>query len=134
MNGINNFLEYINNNWTSISILLVLILGIYAKAKKFYQNWQKKTDEEKQAEFDRAVEEARNALAKFILGYVSEAEVRWKEQGMGEIKRSEVLTRVYQQYPILTAVADQDKLVGYIDVLIDEALKTVREKIRVENQ
>jgi len=132
MTGIQHFLEQLNNNWPTISICIVLILGIYAKAKKFYNDWQKKTEAEKQADFERAVEEARNALANFILGYVSEAEVRWKEQGMGEIKRSEVLTRVYQQYPILTAVADQDKLVGYIDVLIDEALKTVREKIRVE--
>lgn len=132
MTGLQHFLEQLNNNWPTISICIVLILGIYAKVKKFYQDWQKKTEEEKQVEFDRAVEEARKALANFILGYVSEAEIHWKEQGMGEIKRSEVLARVYQQYPILASVADQDKLIGYIDLLIDEALKTVREKIRVE--
>ena len=132
MTGLQHFLEQLNNNWPTISVCIVLILGIYAKAKKFYLDWQKKTEEEKQAEFDRAVEEARKALANFILGYVSEAEIHWKEQGMGEIKRSEVLARVYQQYPILASVADQDKLIGYIDLLIDEALKTVREKIRVE--
>ena len=133
MNGIKNFLQLINDQWPTISACIILIFAIYAKAKKLYDNWQTKSEEDKQAEIDRQIDKAKEALKEVILGYVSSAEIAWnyEDGGMGSIKRSEVIDKIYAQYPILLQVIDQKSLISYIDKLIDEALVTVREKIRV---
>ncbi len=130
MKAIYNFLEFINENWTTIAACLALAFAIYMKIKKMIFDWMAFSEEEKQAEIDKQIEKAKEALKEVILSYVSSAEITWNEGGMGIIKRSEVIDKVYAQYPVLLQVIDQEELVKYIDKLIDEALVTVREKIR----
>ena len=132
MKSIIELLKWIQDNEASIVTILVLAFGIYARAKKFWEDWKKKTEEEKQAEFDKAVEAAKAALADYILILVSKAELDWQsEEGkLGKIKKAQVIEQIYAKYPILEQVADKQALSDYIDLLINEALKTVRKELR----
>ena len=136
MEGIKNFLQLINDNWTTITTILILLFAIYTKAKKFYLDWKAKTEEEKQKAIEEAKQiaiiNAKNALADFILVLVSKAELEWQsEEGkLGKVKRAQVIAEIYAKYPILEEVEDKDALLEYIDTLIAEALKTVRKEIR----
>lgn len=132
MNSIINLLKWLNDNWASIVTIVVLVVGIYFKVKSLYLKYKTMTEEEKQVEFDKAVEQAKEALKEVIISYVSDAEINWREENgkLGKTKRAEVIARIYAEYPILVEVVDQEKLLQYIDSLINEALKIVRETIR----
>lgn len=135
MKSINNLLMWINENWASLVTIIILLLAIFTKARKFYLDWQNKTEQEKQIEIEKAIKNAKLAITENILSYVSDAEVNWSAwMKMGDIKRSEVIKQLYIDYPILLQVADQDELIKYIDIAIDKALEIVREKIRDANQ
>lgn len=136
MEGIKNFLQLINDNWPTITTILILLFAIYTKAKNFYLDWKAKTEEEKQKAIEEAKQiaiiNAKNALADFILVLVSKAEIEWQaEEGkLGKVKRAQVIAEIYAKYPVLEEVADKEALLEYIDTLIAEALKTVRKEIR----
>lgn len=135
MKSINNLLMWINENWASLVTIIILLLAIFTKARKFYLDWQNKTEQEKKEEIEKAIKNAKIAIAENILSYVSDAEVNWSAWiKMGDIKRSEVIKQLYVDYPILLQVVDQDELIHFIDNAIDKALETVREKIRNDNQ
>ena len=131
-------LQWIYDSWATIATLAVLIYGIYKKAEKSIKDWRNKTEEEKQKAIDeatkKAIDYARNALGDYILALVAKAEIDWNEQGdkLGDIKRAQVIAEVYAKYPILEQVADKEELLAYIDQLINDALKIVRDKIRKE--
>lgn len=132
MKSIINLLSWLNENWASIITILILLAGIYFKAKSSYTAWKRMSKEEKEKQFEVAISKAKLALDEFILGFVADAEINWIEEGskLGAVKRAEVIQRVYEQYPIFNEVTDQQSLIKYIDELIDHALVTVREKIR----
>lgn len=133
MEGLKNLLELLNAQWPTISACIILVFALYTKAKKLYIEWQKKTEEEKQAQIDLQIANARAVLKDVILGFVSKAEIDWNydsPEKFGVIKRSSVIEEIYSKYPILLQVTDKDELLKEIDKLIDDALITVREKIR----
>lgn len=45
----------------------------------------------------------------------------------GAVKRSEVIDAIFQKYPILNRVTDQETLIAEIDKMIDAALVEMRE-------
>lgn len=117
LNGVKNFLEFINNNWTTIIVIIGLIIAIAKKAKDFFS----KSNDEK-------VEIAKTQIKETILRMVTEAEIDYEEWSKaGSIKRSQVIEEIYTEYPILSKVVDQTSLIEWIDETIDEALKTLRE-------
>lgn len=136
MKSIIDLLKWIQDNWASIITIVVLVIGIYTRAKKFIVDWKAKTKEEKEAlekeAFDKAVETAKKALADYILILVSKAEIDWKSEDgkLGQTKRAQVIEEIYKKYPILEQVADKQELLNYIDELINNALKVVREELR----
>lgn len=135
MDSIMNLLSWINNNWASLMIIIIIILAILTRTKKFYFEWKNKTEDEKQEEINKAIENAKKIIAENILSYVSDAEINWSAWlKMGDIKRSEVIKQLYIDYPILLQVVDQDEVIKFIDMSIDKALEIVREKIRNGNQ
>lgn len=135
MEGIMNLLSWINENWASLVTVIVIVLVILSKARTFYFDWKNKTEEEKQEELNKAIKNAKIAIANNILSYVSDAEVNWSAWiKMGDIKRSEVIKQLYIDYPILLQVVNQDELIQFIDDCINKALEIVREKIRNGNQ
>lgn len=136
MKSLIDLLKWIQDNWASIITVIVLLLGIYGRAKKFWTEWQSKTQEEKeaaqQAAFDKAVETAKKALADYILILVSKAEIDWQNETgkLGQTKRAQVIEQIYTKYPVLEEVQDKEELLTYIDSLITDALTIVRKEIR----
>lgn len=128
------FLVWIIENWPAIMSVFALGYAIYKKIIKLYSEWQIKTDEEKDKIIQEEVNRAKKMLGEIILSYVSVAEIDWQSEGgkLGQIKRSQVISQIMTDFPVLSYVTDQEELLAYIDKLIDEALVIVREKIRTE--
>ena len=119
INGLQNFLEFVNNNWTSILVIIGLIIGLYKKIESY---WKLSTDQK----IAIAKHEIEEAMLKMITDSELEYET-WKESG--EIKRSQVIKQIYAEYPILEKVADQDAIIAWIDTQIDNSLVTLRRVI-----
>lgn len=132
MKGIMNFLAYLNSNWTTILAIVALLFALYMKIKSAIDNWLKMTDEERQRETEEQIKKAKQAIANYILSLVAQAEVDWADHGLGQIKRAQVIEKIYKEYPILLEVVDQRELMQFIDDHIDNALEIVREKLRKE--
>lgn len=120
MEGLQKFLQILNDNWTSILVCAGLIVGIIKQT----HDYMSKSQEEK-------IELAKKQIQTTILKMISDAEVDWQEWSKaGSIKRSQVIKQIYEEYPILTKVVDQDALIKYIDEQIDGALDTLREIVK----
>ena len=117
LNGVKNFLQMINDNWTTILVIAGLVVAIVKKIK----DWATKSEEEK-------IAIAKEQISNTVLKMISDAEKNWEEYNKaGSIKRSEVIDMIYTKYPILSKVANQEELIAFIDDAIDNALKTLRE-------
>lgn len=119
LNGVKNFLQMINDNWTTILVIAGLVVAIVKKIK----DWIAKSEEEKIA---IAKEQITNTVLKLITNAEMEYET-WNKAG--SIKRAEVIDMIYTKYPILSKVANQEELIAFIDEAIDNALKTLREVV-----
>ena len=108
-------LEFVNNNWGLFMIILALIFSIYVKVKGFI----KLTPEQK-------IDIAKKAIKENILAYISDSEKTWLDyKKTGQVKRSEVISKIYNDYPILKEYINQEELIEFIDSLIDESLPEV---------
>lgn len=117
LTGIQNFLQIINDNWTTIIVIIGLIVAIVKKVKDYFS----KSDKEK-------IEIAKKQISEIILKKISDAEKDYEEWNKaGSIKRSQVIGQIYRDYPILEKVMSQDELIAWIDTEIDNALPTLRE-------
>lgn len=117
LHGIQNFLTIVDQNWTTIIVIIGLVVGIVQKVK-VYIGKDKETK----------IETAKAQIREAILKMVSDAEVDYEEWNKaGSIKRSQVIQQIYQEYPVLSKVADQEALTKWIDSTIDESLGTLRE-------
>nr|WP_297933195.1 hypothetical protein [uncultured Lachnoclostridium sp.] len=123
LNGIQNFLQIINDNWTTILVIIGLLLALW-----------KKIDSYRKLSTDKKIEIAKKQISENILKLITQAEKDYAEwEKAGSIKRSEVISEIYKEYPILAKVVDQDELIKWIDEQIDNALPTLREIIK-ENE
>lgn len=115
MQSIVNLLQFLNNNWSMIIIIIGLGLTLYKKIKSYLKlSTQQKIDI------------AWQQIEEVIMKLVSDAELDWKDfSKAGQIKRSAVIEKIYKDYPILNKIMDQDEVLKKIDELIDEALKEV---------
>lgn len=117
LDGIKNFLSFINDHWTEIIVIIGLALAVGRKIYAYFQ----KTDDEK-------IAIAKEQLSQIMLKLVTNAELdysKWVEAGA--VKRSEVISTIFQMFPILNRVTDQETLIAEIDEMIDNALKEMRE-------
>lgn len=120
INGIRNFLELINNNWTTIMVVCGLCVSLYYKIMQFI----KLSDDEK-------INQTKTVIKNVMLSLVSDAELNYSDWNKsGAIKRAEVINRIFTDYPILNKVTDKDKLISEIDSMLDESLKEMRNIIR----
>ena len=134
MNGIKNFLQLINDNWTTIVAIGGLAYAIYRKANTTINDWKDKNEAEKEAEIQKQITAAKKIIGEQILKLVSKAEIEWQSDTckLGPVRRAEVIEKIYAQYPILLYAASQEELISFIDTEIDKALVVVRETIRKE--
>lgn len=117
LDGVKNFLELVNENWTTIIVIIGLVIAITKKATTYFN----KSDEEKIAIAKKQIQET-------MLKLISDAEQdydEWKQAG--SIKRAQVIDELFANYPILSKVTDQESLIKWIDNTIDEALVTLRD-------
>lgn len=117
MDGIQNFLTLINENWTSILVCIGLMIGLVRKTAKFFS----KSDEEQIAIAKAQIEQT-------ILKLITSAEIDFNTwNSAGSIKRSQVIEEIFEKYPVLSKVADQKEIINWIDEQINTSLKTLRE-------
>lgn len=117
MDGFMNFLMFVNNHWTEIIVIIGLLLAV-GKKVAVYLNM---SDDEK-------IAIAKKQLGETMLKLVTQAEKdynAWVQAGA--VKRSEVIDAIFQKYPILNRVTDQETLIAEIDKMIDAALVEMRE-------
>lgn len=119
LDGIKNFLMFVNEHWTEI----IVVAGLGLAVGKKVVSYLKKSDEEK-------IQIAMGQIRETMLKLVTNAEVDYNDWiKAGAVKRSEVIDIIFQKYPILNRITDQNKLIEEIDNLIDEALKEMRDII-----
>lgn len=119
MTSIKSLLNYLYIHWIDILVCIGLLIGIIKQTLSFMA----KTREEK-------IEIAKKHISESMLKMISDAEMNWNDwSGAGSIKRSEVIKRVFDEYPILSKVVGQDELIAWIDEQINQSLKTLREVI-----
>lgn len=120
LNGIKNFLSLINDNWTTILVIVGLALALWKKIESYSK-----------LSTDKKIEIAKKQISENILKLITQAEKDYAEwEKAGSIKRSEVISEIYKEYPILAKVVDQEELVKWIDEQIDNALPTLRDIIK----
>jgi hypothetical protein len=119
MKGIENFLFLVNENWTTITVIIGLSIMLYRKVESYL----KKSEEEK-------ILIAKQQIKEVVLRLVSEAEADYSDwYQAGSIKRSQVIQEIFKEYPVLEKVVDQESLVKFIDEAINESLVVLREVI-----
>lgn len=119
LEGIKNFLQLINDNWTLILVIIGLCLSLGKKIK----NYIALSEEQK-------IEIAKEQLREMILKLVADAEEDYLEfKQAGSIKRSQVISQIFAEFPVLSKVMEQEELIKFIDNEIDNALVTLREVI-----
>ena len=120
LNGIKNFLSLINDNWTTILVIVGLALALCKKIESYSK-----------LSTDKKIEIAKKQISENILKLITQAEKDYAEwEKAGSIKRSEVISEIYKEYPILAKVVNQEELVKWIDEQIDNALPTLRDIIK----
>lgn len=122
LTGIQNFLQFINDNWTAIIIIIALGLSIALKIKNLFTKGK-----------NGQIEIAKAQIKQIVLKLITDAEVDYSDWAKaGNIKRAQVIQKIYADYPILAKVTDQETLIAWIDTEINNSLKELR-KIVAEN-
>jgi len=117
LNGVYNFLNFIDSHWTMICAIFVLAVAITKKLMNFLSRSK-----------NEQVSIAKTQIKEIMLMLVTRAEMSYSEWiKAGQIKRSEVIDEIFAMYPILSKVSDQEEIIAFIDQAIDDALKTMRE-------
>lgn len=124
LDGIQNFLSFINENWTSIIVITGLAIATAKKVKDYFS----KSDEEK-------IAIAKAQIHEMILKLISDAEADYENWNKaGSIKRSQVMKEIFTQYPILSKVVNQEHFMQWLDHEIDNALATLEDIVKKEVQ
>ena len=124
LTGIKNFLDLINQNWTLITVVIGLGILVFKKVKGYLSL----SDQEK---IDLALGQIRITALKLV----TEAQYTYENWiNAGSVKRSEVIDEIFEKYPILNKVTDQDTLIKTLDDIIDEALVEMRKVIEENAQ
>lgn len=118
LNGVKNFLQMVNDNWTTIMVVAGLGVAVFKKIK----DWITKSEEEK-------ITIAKEQISNTILKMITDAENNTEWIKAGQIKRAEVIDVIYTKYPILSKVKKQEELIEFIDKAINDALVTLREVV-----
>lgn len=122
LNGIQNFLQFINDNWISIIVIISFIIAIIQKIKRYFS----KSNDEK-------ISTAKAQIKEVILKLITDAEIDYESWNKaGSIKRSQVIQKIFEKYPILTKVSNQTEIIEWIDETINISLKELC-KIVAEN-
>lgn len=123
LNGIKNFLAFVNDNWTTIIVIVSLAVALIRKI----QSYIAQSD-------DKKIKIAKDQIKESMLKMVSDAEIDYQMWNQaGSVKRSQVIQRIFADYPVLSKIVDQDALIEWIDDQIDASLGELRKIIADNN-
>lgn len=123
LDGLKNFLSFMNDNWTTIVVIISLFIALYQKIRSFIS----KSNEEK-------IASAKAQIKEIVLKLITDAEIDYEHWNKtGSIKRSQVIQKIFEEYPILAKAVDQKAVIAWIDEFIDESLKELR-KVLAEGE
>lgn len=112
MTGFNNFIHLIQSQWTNI----VVVIAIIATVVKTALSYSNMTEEQR-------VQSALKVVKEELMRLMCQAEIQWKDyKKSGDLKRSQVIKDIYNQFPFLSKYMDQDKLVKTIYEMIDKQM------------
>ena len=124
MTGLKNFLMFIYLHYVEIMVCIGLMIGIYHKIRGFLDKSQ-----------DEQIAIAKKQIKEIMLKMVSEAEIDYDEWNKaGSIKRSQVIKKIFELYPILSKAVDQQSVINWIDYQIDNSLETLAEVIKANDK
>lgn len=124
LNGVHNFLNFVNENWTMIIVTIFLAISVVKKIYGFFS----KSEQEK-------IDIAKKQVKETMLKLVTNAETDYLAWvSAGAIKRSQVIEEVFKKYPVLSKVANQEELIKWIDTVIDESLEEMRKIFAEQNK
>lgn len=114
--GVKNFLSFLNDNWTLIIVIAGLCVALGRKVKSYIS-----------LSNDEKIEIAKTQISESILKMITDAEEDYDDWvNAGAIKRSQVIKKIFEDYPILNNMTNQGEVIKWIDVEINNALKTLR--------
>lgn len=124
LDGIKNFIQFINDNWTTIVVIISVVIAIAQKVRSYFTKSK-----------DERINIAKAQIQEIVLKLVSDAETDYEDWNKaGSIKRGQVIQKIFADYPILSKVANQDELIKWIDDNIDEALKKLHKVVTQEGE
>lgn len=124
LTGIQKFLQFINDNWTAIVIIIALGVSIAIKVKNLFVK-----------DKDGQIEIAKAQIKQIVLKLITDAEVDYSDiSSAGSIKRAQVIKQIFNDYPILTKVSNQESIIEWIDDTINNSLKELRKIVAVNKQ
>lgn len=124
LDGIKNFIQFINDNWTTIVVIISVVIAIAQKVRSYFTKSK-----------DERINIAKAQIQEIVLKLVSDAETDYEDWNKaGSIKRGQVIQKIFADYPILSKVANQDELIKWIDDNIDEALKKLHKVVTQEEE
>jgi DNA-binding transcriptional regulator YdaS (Cro superfamily) len=124
MQGLINLFRFIGNNWP----ILIILAGIIIVAVNKIVDFMKSSNEEKIATILALV-------AQVMKEKVAKAEIDWSDyKKTGQIKKSQVISEIYDQFPELATLISSDELEEKLSELIDDALIEINKTITDSNK
>ena len=113
LDGIKNFLYFINNNWTIITAAISFIFIVCQTIRKYIlmSNQNK-------------IEIAKQQIKSVIVKFVADAEANYEYLNKaGLIKKAQVIEKIFSNYPILNKSSNQEDILMWLNEIIDDTLK-----------
>lgn len=109
---VKDLVMWLSNNLVQILVCIGLIVIITNQVYKFLS----KSKEEK-------IAIVKAQIKNILLKLVADAEMQYLDVSKaGAIKRAKVIKEIFEQYPILSKVVNQESLIAWLDEEIDNAL------------
>lgn len=116
MEQVKDLMMWLSNNLVQILVCIGLIVIITNQVYKFLS----KSKEEK-------IEIVKAQIKNILLKLVADAEMQYLDVSKaGAIKRAKVIKEIFDQYPILSKVVNQENLIAWLDEEIDNALVVLK--------
>ena len=121
--GVQNFLRFLGEHWVAIVIDVCIAVFFVKRVIAFLRT----TKEEK-------IDIAKTQIRSIVLKLVADAEEDYAEWNKsGSIKRAQVIQQIFDSYPVLERVVNQQEIIHWIDGVINDALNEMRQSV-AENE
>lgn len=112
-----------NNNL----LILIILVFLFILAFSYCAFSSKKIEKEAAKIDDKIFNSIKRTISPMILSFVADAEFDYIGLvKMGAIKKSQVIVRIFNSYPVLGELLNKDKIYKWIDLMIDQALDELK--------